>query len=60
MDVDYKDIAVRAFKTFVQSFLAVLAAGVIAVDSIEALLALLVAGLAAGISALQNWVKETL
>lgn len=60
MNVDYKDIAVRAFKTFVQSFLAVLAAGVIAVDSIEALLALLVAGLAAGISALQNFVKETL
>ena len=60
MNIDYKDILVRAVKTFVQAFLAVLAVGIVSVDSFEALTALLVAGVAAGISALQNWVKETL
>ena len=60
MNIDYKDIIVRAVKTFVQAFLAVLAVGIVSVDSFEALTALLVAGVAAGISALQNWVKETL
>ena len=60
MNIDYKDILVRAVKTFVQAFLAVLAVGIVSVDSFEALTALVVAGVAAGISALQNWVKETL
>lgn len=60
MKVDWKDIVVRAIKTFVQAFLAVLVAGVATVDNLDALVALLVAGVAAGISALQNWVKSTL
>lgn len=58
--VNWKDIGVRALKTFLQAFLAVIVAGLVAVDSLEALQALLVAGLAAGISAIQNWIKETL
>lgn len=60
MNVNYKDIGVRALKTFIQAFLAVVVAGLLTVDSVEALKALTVAGLAAGISALQNWIKETL
>lgn len=60
MKIDWKDILVRAVKTFVQAFLAVIVAGLLTVDSIEALKALTVAGLAAGISAIQNWIKETL
>lgn len=60
MYVDLKDIFVRAFKTFVQAFLAVVLAGLMTVDSVEAVKALAVAGLAGGISALQNFVKETL
>lgn len=60
MLVDYRDIAIRAIKTFIQAFLATLAVGIVAVDSFEALQSLSVASLAAGISALQNWIKETL
>lgn len=60
MSINWKDIGVRALKTFIQAFLAVIVAGLVAVDSVEALKALTVAGLAAGISALQNWIKETL
>lgn len=60
MNVNYKDIGVRALKTFFQAFLAVVAIGIVSVDSLDALQALGVAGLAAGISALQNWVKGTL
>lgn len=60
MSINWKDIAIRALKTFVQAFLAVLVAGVATVDNLDALVALLVAGLAAGISALQNWIKSTL
>lgn len=55
-----RDILIRAVKTFVQAFLAVLVVGIVTVDSLEALKALAVAGLAAGISALQNFVKQTL
>lgn len=60
MNVNYKDIGIRALKTFVQSFLAVVVVGLTAVDSLDALIALIVAGLAAGISATWNWIKETL
>ena len=60
MSVDYRDIVVRAIKTFVQAFLATLAVGIATVDSLEALQVLSIASLAAGISALQNWIRETL
>jgi hypothetical protein len=54
------DIIVRAVKTFVQAFLSVLALGIVNVTSLDALQALAIAGVAAGISALQNFVKETM
>lgn len=57
---NYKDIIIRAVKTFVQAFLAVIVVGIATVDSVEALQALVVGGLAAGISAIQNWIKSTL
>lgn len=60
MKINWKDIAVRAVKTFVQAFLAVVVIGLASVNSVDSLKALAVAGVAAGISALQNWVKETL
>lgn len=55
-----QDVLVRALKTFVQSFLSVVALGVADVTSLETAQALAVAGLAAGISAAWNFVKETL
>lgn len=58
--VDYRDLGVRAFKTFVQAFLAVVAVGVVSVSDFTALKALLVAGVAAGISAAMNFVKDTM
>lgn len=60
MKINYKDILVRAVKTFVQAFLAVVLIGIASVNSVDSLKALAVAGVAAGISALQNWIKETL
>lgn len=47
-------LVIRAFKTFVQAFLAVLLAGVVNVSSLSALKALAIAALAAGVSALTN------
>jgi hypothetical protein len=55
-----KDIIVRAAKTFLQSALAVIALGIFDVTSLDSLQALAIAGAAAGISALQNFVKETI
>lgn len=55
-----QDIIIRAAKTFAQAFLSVLALGVVNVTSLDALQALAIAGLAAGISALQNFVRDTL
>lgn len=52
--MDYKALIVRAIKTFAQGFLAYLAAGVAGVVSIDTLKALIVAALAAGISAGMN------
>lgn len=54
------DIVVRAFKTFLQAALSVVALGVVDVVDLASAQALAVAGLSAGISALQNYVKETL
>lgn len=55
-----KDVLVRAFKTFLQGALSVLALNVMNVTSLDAAQALAVAALAGGISALQNFIKETM
>lgn len=54
-EIDYGDVAVRSLKTFVQAFVAVW----IVMDNPLSKDAL-VAGAAAGISAVWNFVKETL
>lgn len=65
MRVDYKDLLVRAAKTFVQSFLAVFAVGMTTdvLGNTNALIALtksaVVAGLAGLISLAGNWVNAT-
>lgn len=56
----YNDIIIRAVKTFAQAFLSVLALGIVNVTNLDSLQALAIAGVAAGISALQNYVKETI
>ncbi len=57
---NWKDIGSRALKTFVQAFVAVLLLGVTDVTDIESGKTLAIAALAAGISAVWNFVKETL
>jgi hypothetical protein len=52
------DVVVRAFKTFVQAFLATLAVGVATVSDFESAKALLVGALAAAISAVWNSLKR--
>ena len=54
------DILIRALKTFLQGALSVLALNVVNVTSLDAAQALAVAALAGGISALQNFIKETM
>lgn len=54
------DIAIRALKTFLQAFLSVFALGIVNITSLDALQALAIAGLAAGISATQNWLNSTM
>lgn len=53
------DIVVRALKTFVQTFLATLAVGVATVTDFNGAKALVVAAVAAGISATWNFVVKT-
>lgn len=55
MNVNYKDVLVRALKTFVQAFVAVLL-----VSDQPFSKEVLIAGSAAGVSAVWNFVKETL
>lgn len=52
------DVVVRALKTFVQTLLATLAVGIVAVDNFESVLALLTGALAAAISATWNSLKR--
>jgi hypothetical protein len=54
------DILVRAVKTFLQAFLSVVALGIVNVTSLDAAQALAIAGVAAGISALQNFIRDTM
>ena len=49
-----KDILIRAAKTWVQAFLAFIATGLLDVTDMNALKALIAAGLAAGFSAVWN------
>lgn len=60
MNINFRDITIRAVKTFVQAFLAVFILGLINVSDLDSLKALAIAGVAAGLSALQNFIKETL
>ena len=53
------DIVIRALKTFVQAFLASVAVGVATVQDVPTAKAVLVAGVAAGISAVWNFVVST-
>ena len=54
-----RDIVVRAFKTFVQAFLATLAVTVVNVHDVTTAKAALVGAVAAGISALWNFILAT-
>lgn len=51
-------LLVRAFKTFVQAFLAVLLAGLTEVSDLSTLRALAVAAVAAGLSAIMNFIVK--
>lgn len=61
--IDYKDILIRAGKTFLQGFLSVATVGILGVTDFSALGTLLFAGLVGGLAALfsfaQNWLKAT-
>ncbi|MCA9333319.1 hypothetical protein KDA00_05615 [Candidatus Saccharibacteria bacterium] len=56
--MDYKALAVRGLKTFIQGFLAYLSAGVAGIVDTNTLKALLVGAIAAGISAAMNIVLK--
>jgi len=56
--MDYRTLLVRGVKTFLQAFLAYLGAGVAGVIDTNTLKALLVAAIAAGISAVMNVVLK--
>jgi hypothetical protein len=53
------DVIVRALKTFIQSFLAVVAVGVVSVQDVNGAKALVVAAVAAAISAAWNSIVKT-
>lgn len=55
-----RDIIIRAIKTFAQAFLSVLALGIVNVVDLASVKALAIAAVAAGISAVQNTIKETI
>lgn len=58
----FKDIVVRAFKTFIQAFIAVISISVATTDltNKEALKALIIGAVASGISALMNYILNLL
>lgn len=49
---------VRAFKTFIQAFLAAVSVGIVTTTDISALRALIVGAIAAGVSAVMNLVIQ--
>jgi hypothetical protein len=49
-----KDVLIRALKTFVQAFLAVITTGLLDITDTNAFKALVIAGVASGISAVWN------
>ncbi len=53
------DIVRRAVKTFIQAFVAVIVIGYVNVKDVESAKALGVAAVAAGISAVWNFIKES-
>lgn len=53
------DIVRRAVKTFVQAFLAVIVVGYVNVKDVESAKALAVAAVAAGVSAVWNFIRTT-
>lgn len=54
-----RDIAIRAAKTFVQGFLAALALSVVNIVDLKSAQAVLIGAVAAGISAVGNYVVAT-
>jgi hypothetical protein len=56
--MNYKDIAIRAIKTFVQAFLAVLAIDVITIKDWATARPVLVGAVAAGVSAVWNSLNQ--
>ena len=55
-NVDWRDVLVRAAKTFFQAFFGAIIVGLAAVDDFESLWALVIAAAAAGVSAVWNTV----
>lgn len=58
----FKDIVIRAFKTFIQAFIAVISISIATTDltNKEALKALIIGAIASGISALMNYILNLL
>lgn len=52
--VNLEALVVRAFKTFIQAFLAALSLGIVSTTNISAIKALIVGAIAAGVSAVMN------
>lgn len=52
--VNVNALIVRAFKTFVQAFVAALALGIVSTTNVSAIKALIVGAIAAGVSAVMN------
>lgn len=53
-----KDVVVRSAKTFIQAFLATLSVQVVSIDSWDAIKPVIVASVAAGVSAVWNTALE--
>lgn len=56
--MNYKDILVRAIKTFIQAFLATLAVQVVTIKDWETAKPVIIGAVAAGVSALWNSLNE--
>ena len=56
--MNYKDIAIRAIKTFIQAFLAVLVIDVVTIKDWATAKPVLIAAVAAGVSAVWNSLSQ--